>query len=71
MKSLDRKVKTDAKFEATKFSDTSLKKYHINPDTELGQIYAELKFISDRMRARDFDNECQDNWKYVSSVFDR
>ena len=67
MKGLDRKVKT----EATIFPDTSLRKYHFNPDTELGQIYAELKFISERMRARDFDNECQDNWKYVSSVFDR
>lgn len=67
----DRKIETDAVFKVEKLSDISSRKYHINPDTDLGKIYTELKFISDRMREQDFDTECQDNWKFVSSVFDR
>ena len=43
----------------------------INPNTELGQIYAELKFISNRMREEDHGAQCEDDWKYVASVFDR
>ena len=43
----------------------------INPNTELGQVYAELKFISDRMREEDHSAQCEDDWKYVASVFDR
>ena len=43
----------------------------INPNTELGQIYAELKFISNRMRESDYGAQCEDDWKYVASVFDR
>ena len=43
----------------------------INPNTELGQVYAELKFISDRMREEDRSAQCEDDWKYVASVFDR
>ena len=41
------------------------------PNSELGKLYAELRFISDRMREEDFVAECEDNWKYVATVFDR
>ena len=41
------------------------------PNSELGKIHAELKFISDRMREEDYGALCEDNWKYVATVFDR
>ena len=43
----------------------------IQPNTELGQIYAELKYISNRMKAEDRDGEHQEDWKFAAAVFDR
>ena len=51
--------------------EKKIEKITINPNTELGQLYAELKFISDRMREEDHGAQCEDEWKYVASVFDR
>ena len=48
-----------------------VEKNQTNPNTELGQIYAELKFIADRLRQEDQGAQCKNEWKYVASVFDR
>ena len=52
-------------------SETLTENFPVNENSELGQIYAELKFISNRMREEDYSAGCEDDWKYVAAVFDR
>ena len=51
--------------------EKKFEKSQTNPNTELGHIYAELKFIADRLRQEDQGAQCENEWKYVASVFDR
>ena len=52
-------------------SDAIEIKSKIEPYSELGQIYAELKFISNRIKAEDRDAECENDWKFAAAIFDR
>ena len=52
-------------------SETLTENFPVNENSELGQIYAELKFISNRLREVDYSAGCEDDWKYVAAVFDR
>ena len=43
----------------------------IDPSSDLGKIYAELKYISDHMRQDDIESDYESEWKYAATVFDR
>ena len=53
------------------FSIFELLTFLIRKKSDLGRIYAEVKFIADDIRNDDKDAEYDNEWKYAATVFDR